>query len=482
MSCHPSRSLWRTVVLVIAIAGCAPQSSQDGYRDITSVPAPAKPEKDDLPSQLTRLFFQDYETKTLKWADVLDGSPPALGQLKSVDGFPELDSQRQQLVQMELAGGLILVGVRENGDERKENGWILVHTGVEEESHGDHSHWHYESSPRVLARQLDGKQGNPAHAYQYDGVFYLANDENSGYTRLDPAAIGEGDDETAIRAKAGFHQGGGHHITLAVAEADVGYSGWIDGGGPNKGRVDVTSIKPEGNTKIAYSFSLPSGGIHGAAVCQDKVFFAPADGICWVPVDRTAKADPKDVPVNHISLGRDDAANKPLRTGAFATNGKHVVFVTGEGTNAALCLLDASQEKPEVTKVGLQMKPGNRPVPAEVVLARDGRRLAFVFHDHPQDVEAENRLSVIDLDPDANGDFTDARALKSLEVGPSRLEGHYGHHSIAFDADGRYACFTNPGAGTLVVLNLQTLEPAATFSVGGVPTAIVAWGGLDIPH
>jgi hypothetical protein len=429
-----------------------------------------------------RVFFQDYESKTLQWADVMDGTPPALKPVKTIEGFPNLDPQRQQLVQMEISAARLLVGVRENGDERKENGWVLVDAGVEEEEHGDHSHWHYHEPPKTQARQLDAKQGNPAHLYQYGGVFYLANDENAGYTRLDPAAIGETDDESAIRARAGFHQGGGHHLTLAVSDGHVGYSGWIDGGGPNKGRIDVTRIKPEGNPSIAYTFTLPAGAIHGATACQAKVFFAPADGVCWVNVDREATAAPKQLMVHHISLGHDDIANKPLRTGSFATHGKHVVFVSGEGPHAALCVLDASQENPAVTKVGLEMKPGNRPVSAEVVETRAGKRYAFVFHDHPQDVEAENRLSVVDLDPDGNGEFHDARVAQSLEVGPSRVEGHYGHHAITFDADRRFACFSNPGSGTLVVLDLQSLKPVVTFTVGGVPTAIVAWGGREESH
>lgn len=52
-----------------------------------------------------------------------------------------------------------------------------------------------------------------------------------------------------------------------------------NGGGPQKGIVDVTRIRPAGSKEIACSFALPSGVIHGATTCAGKVFFAPADGI-----------------------------------------------------------------------------------------------------------------------------------------------------------------------------------------------------------
>jgi YVTN family beta-propeller protein len=45
--------------------------------------------------------------------------------------------------------------------------------------------------------------------------------------------------------------------------------------------------------------------------------------------------------------------------------------------------------------------------------------------------------------------------------------------------DRRYAFFTNSGDGTISVLSLKTLEVIATFTVGGILTAIVARGGED---
>jgi hypothetical protein len=69
-------------------------------------------------------------------------------------------------------------------------------------------------------------------------------------------------------------------------------------------------------------------------------------------------------------------------------------------------------------------------------------------------------------------------------VGPSCVEGHFGHHSIAFDADFRHAFIANPGDGTLSILPLASLgsKPAisATFKLGGSPTHLIARGGKDL--
>ncbi len=480
----PAELRWTAALWLATLLGCTSGTADDPSHTDASVSSAVASSSSPSPRVLTRLFVQDYETKSLKWVDVWGGTPPTLGPIEPVEGFPLLDPARQQLVQMEVVGEHLLVGVRESDEDRRANGWVLVHTGVRGVSHGDHADWTYRERPRVLARQLDGRQGNPAHLYQYDGVFYLANDERSGYTRLDPRAIRPGDDEVAIRNAAVFHPGGGRHITLAVADNRVGYAAWIDGDGPQKGRVDVTPVAAAGSPGTAYSFQLPSGGIHGAAVCQGKVFLAPADGVCWVAADLELRFrhQPREVKVHHIPLGRDPASDRPLRTGAFTTFGKYVLCVCGAGPTAALCLLDASQDAPQPRLVRLDMQAGNRPVAPEVIETRTGKRYAFVFHDHPQDVEAEDRLSIIHLDPDGDGDFADARVEKSLLVGPSRLEGHYGHHSIAFDADGRRAYFTNPGSGRLVVLDLQRLEPTAEYSLGGIPTKLLAVGGGEERH
>lgn len=430
------------------------------------------------PEPITRLFVQDMKTCSLKWADVTVGADkkPALGPLAEVPGFNKLDPARQKLVQMRESGSLVCVGVRDDADGAFESGWVLIQSGVGYQDHGDHGHWTYKKAPAVIDSRLDSKQGNPAHLYKYDGWFYLANDKLNGYTRIDPGQYATDEARSLGKGKPLFVTGGGGHITLATVDNKVGYACWIDGGGPNKGRVDVTPVGIGAKPEPAYSFALPSGGIHGATACAGKVFFAPSDGIDWVDADPSLKLKGEQVKVRHIDLGKE--GDKPRRTGAFATHGNFVLFVTGKEA-PHLAVVNAKATDPKPVLLPLAAKKGTHPVTPEVVTAADGKVYALVFHDRAKDSDADDALEVIALDPNGAGDFSDMKSVKALKVGKSAVEGHFGHHDLAFDADRRYGFFTNPGAGTLSVLSLKTLDVVATFAVGGTPAAIVARGGED---
>lgn len=422
----------------------------------------------------TRLFVQDLKTSAVKWADVRGDEKDqfTLNPLAAVDGFKELAPARQKLVQMRESGGLVCVGVRDDAGGAFESGWVLFRSGVGYTDHGDHGHWAFRKKPRVVDSRLDTKQGNPAHLYLYGGRFFVANDRLNGYTRIDPSRYEGGEKDTPT-----FIAGGGSHITLAVVDDKVGYSAWVDGGGPNKGRVDVTSVGSDARAKPAYSFHLPTGGIHGAIANSGKVFFAPADGVCWVQADTGLKLQAGDVKVNHISLGKD--GDKARRTGAFVNHGHHVVFTTGKGSTSALVLLNAKDVEPKPVFIPLGVKRGTQAVTPEIAVTPDGKAYAFVFHDHAKDVAAEDALEVVALDPNNDGDCSDARVAKALKVGKSAVDGHFGHHDLAFDAEVRFGFFTNPGDGTISVLSLKSLEVVNTFHVGGTPTAIVAVGSRE---
>lgn len=439
---------------------------------------PARAEEPAKTVFAARLLFQDHGSATLKWADVRvsPANEYSLTPVAAVPGFPALDVAKQKLVQMKAAKGKVLVGVRDEQEGKVGSGWVMLATNVKYHDHGDHGHWTAKGPPGVLGSRIDADQGNPAHLYEYGDKFYLANDLKNGYTQFDPAdwfrTVGG-------EAKAGtprFLPGGGNHITLAVANDAVGYSCWIDGGGPNAGKVDVTPLAGAAPA-IKYSFALPSGVIHGATACGNKVFFAPADGICWVEADTRLGRTADAVKVTHLPLGKD--GEKPNRTGAFATHGKHVLCVTGKEATAKLVLVLTTPADPKPVFVPLHGKAGNKPLTPAVVNVDKKTPTAFVFHDHDQGTEAEDVLEVIALDPDGNQDYADARLVKTIKVGPSAVSGHFGHHDIAFDADGRVAFITNPGDGTISVLDLLKLEIKATFKVGGMPTALAVHGGRD---
>jgi YVTN family beta-propeller protein len=424
-----------------------------------------------------RLFFQDHDARRLKWADVLEAKDGTLtlGPVADVPGFPKLDPAKQTLVQMRECKGRLLVGVRDEDDGKHGSGWVMAVAGARYTDHGDHGHWSYKKPPQVVASKIDADQGNPAHVYLYDDNFYLANDLKAGYTRFEPEQFSRTAAGEPIVGTPQFLPGGGNHITLATVGNAVGYGAWIDGGGPNKGRVDVTPVGDK--AAIKYTFHLPTGVIHGAVTCAGKVFFAPADGVCWVDADPTASKSKDDVKVRHIPLGKD--SDKPLRTGAFETHGKHVLCVTGKGGAGRLVILDASAAEPKPVFVPLNGKDGHKPLTPAVV-AKDGKNpLAFVFHDHDADSQLDDLCDVIALDPNGDGKFDDAKVVKTIPVGPSQVSGHYGHHAVGFDADAKTAYLTNPGDGTVAALDLKTLTVKATFKVGGKPTALVVVGGRD---
>lgn len=422
----------------------------------------------------TRVFIQNPETLTLMWADLIAQEPPAFSDAKPVEGFPKLDPERQSLVQMAASSGKIMVGVRDDEDGEFQSGWILIDSGVEEEDHGDHSHWYYNQPPKVIASRLDKSQGNPAHLYCYDGVFYLANDKIGGFTRLDPKSITAEADPSAIEAMAAFHTGGNGHITLAVA-GDLAFSTWMSREEANAKRIDVTPVTAAGTKEISYSFDALSGGLHGATYQAGKVFFAPSAGINWVSVPSSPKVKPEPMVVHHLDLGAD--GDKPLRTGSFTTQDGHVLFTSGSGEASFLGVIDARAELPEVKRIELNIDPKSRAHGPAVVRTRSQGLVAFVFHDHAKGVEAANIATVIHLDPNRDGSFDDAIVASQITVGASQVEGHGGHHDMAFDALGRFGLIANPGDSNLQIISLADLSDAAVVKLPFVPARMLSVGG-----
>lgn len=427
---------------------------------------------------ITRIFVQDHEQRSVRWADITreTSGKLALSGFNDIEGFNKLDPKKQTLVQMRESNGMVVVGVRDDDEGAFQSGWILFHTGVTYSDHGDHGHWSIRKKPAVWDSRLDQKQGNPAHVYLYEGLFFLANDKLNGYTRLDPTKYASASGKKIGMDQPFFLNGGGNHITLAVSSGRVGYSSWIDGGGPNKGRVDVTPLRMDGKGEIAYSFNLPSGLIHGATACMDKVFFAPSDGVCWVKADHNLKLKPEDVKLNHISLGKDGEKNR--RTGAFAQLDQHVFCVTGKETMSNLVILNAMDSNPRPMMITLNGRKGSRPLTPVITRGIDSKPIAFIFHDAPKDVETTSICDIVYLDPNGDGNFSDAEVVKSLEVGKSCVMGHHGHHDITFDAENQYGFITNPGDGTIQVFSMREMKIVQEFKTGiSMPTHIIARGG-----
>jgi hypothetical protein len=136
---------------------------------------------------------------------------------------------------------------------------------------------------------------------------------------------------------------------------------------------------------------------------------------------------------------------------------------------------------PTVVKLPIAVEEGLSLTTPEVVLAAGGKRYAFLFHDKKEG-DKQEKLTIVDLDPNGDRNFSDAAISKTLPVGASKVDGHHGHHAISFDSEGRIACFTNPGEGSVWVLSLKDLTIRAKSIVGGTPDAIVAIGAPEHKH
>lgn len=413
---------------------------------------------------VTRLFWQDMSNHSLRWGDLKQGESWKL-EAKAVEGFPKLDEEKQSLVQMQVSDGVVVTGVHDTEDGAHQSGWVAIESGVLAEAHGDHFHWKYAAVPTIKKSQLDAQQGNPAHVYAYDGNFYLANDKKDGATMISPAALRQASEKQPAK----FFSAGGGHITLAAVENRVLYGTWIDREGDNRGRVDVVSLK--GSNR--YSFQLPSGGIHGATASSGKVFFAPADGVCWVAADLDVLQKPEAVKVHHVSLG-NDAEGNPKRTGAFANHRNWVVFTTGRGKASELCLLNAASSNPAVQKLAIPVQAGNSTTTPVCLRTGTGHDLALICEESADGSQKE-KLHVVHLDPNHDGQTQDAKLERSIEIGPSLIQGHSGHHELT--SFGRHVALSNPGDGSVWLFLTSDWSIVAKLSVGGNPTRLLAVGG-----
>jgi len=454
------------------LMGCGDLASSSDYQEYQSAPvAEAEPQR------ITRLIWQDRSNGSMRWGDLTRRGETWTLSSEPVDGFPEIDVDKQDLVQMKAHHEILIVGIRDQANGEYQSGWVAVDVGTREESHGDHTDWKYSSVPRTLYQEVDKSQGNPAHLYLYDDLFYLANDRKNGFSQIDPKAIVAGDFERAAQ----FFSGGGGHITLAAVENRVAYSTWIDGSGPHAGRIDVVNLHSEDADELIYSLNTPTGGLHGATANSGRLFFAPKEGICWVDVDLNLNRPPEEVKVHHIPLGQDEETSEPLRTGAFVNHRNWVLFTTGRADSSALCLLDAQQQKPEVIKLPIDVSDGLGLTTPSVFRTQAGKRYACLFQDKKSG-ELVEQLTIVDLDPNRDRDFRDAIVAKTIPVGPSLVVGHHGHHDIGFVPDSDLACISNPGDGSLWILSLTDLEIIEQLQVGGIPTSLIATAGKESDH
>ncbi|MFO0904346.1 MAG: hypothetical protein U0939_15185 [Pirellulales bacterium] len=429
---------------------------------------------------LTRVFFVDESKQSLQWAELIAGEKPTMTSVREISGFPKLDPQKQAISSLQAVGGMMLVGIRTLDDADAPAGWLLIESGAYEEAHGDHSHWIYPYAPRIRAAQFDEQTRGPDRVAVIDGAFYWSNVGADGFYRLDPSQIGPREPAQAVRQRAAWHTGGGESGVVSSVGNVVAFTAWKNVEGDGAGRIDVTALRPAGNDKTAFSFDLPSTGTHAAAACQGKVFFATKSSLHWVVVPSRISSSVEAVAVQ--SLGDPQTAALVEGPLEFATYGRYVVFSAGAGPDAMLCHLDAAAEIPQLRKISLPLPSDHRPGAVKLMRSRKGQPLALVFHAGPGDATGHDRLSVFEMDPDRNGNWSDAKLSQAVSVGKGRDDVPGGDHYLAIEADNRRAVYSNPGDGTLMVLNLEDRKTVTGFRVGGAPTKVLAIGGRVSNH
>ncbi|MFN8711197.1 MAG: hypothetical protein ACK50J_31375 [Planctomyces sp.] len=142
-------------------------------------------------------------------------------------------------------------------------------------------------------------------------------------------------------------------------------------------------------------------------------------------------------------------------------------------------MINTQSVPPSVVKLRIPVAEGLQLSTPETTLSM-GDRLAFLFQVRiDASGDTQEQLTSVELDPNRDGDLSDARVRKTIPVGASLVNGH---HAISFDAYGRNAVFTEPGEGVLNVLSVQNMQILARFKVGGVPDRVIAIGAPEHFH
>lgn len=428
--------------------------------------------------RVARILWQDQERNTLMWGEVHGGSKWIVS-ASPIPGFPAIDTISQNMVRMKQADGVLMVVMNSVADGDRLSGWVAVDTGVREEPHGDHSHWQFVAKPSVRGSRIDKNPGNRLQLSLYNERFYVTGGTRNGFTRFAPSEL-----LSKSAAECGsVYSGAAGYGPVAVVDDTVAYAVRTESPADHS-LIDVISLKASGEDVPVYSFTVPAGGIHAATTNSGRVFLAAADRICRVDADLKLSGTGDSIVVNQIDLGMDRAVVQPNQGTGFVNHRNYVLFSAEEpGRKFSLCLLDAKSASPSLVKVPVEVDDGLSLTSPEVVLASGGRRYAFLFHDRTdRDSSAQEKLTIVDLDPNGDRNLSDARIVRTIPVGRSGGGSTFGQRSVSFCSEGRIACFTNPGDGTIWVMTLRDLTVRARSIVRGVPTGIVTIGAPEHKH
>jgi hypothetical protein len=138
-------------------------------------------------------------------------------------------------------------------------------------------------------------------------------------------------------------------------------------------------------------------------------------------------------------------------------------------------MVDATSPKPAIVQLKLDLPAGTSLSTPLTVRTRAGEDMALMFQESADGSQAD-KLIAVDLDPNRDSKFDDAKVVRTLEVGKSKIEGHDGHHEVVACVGGRFIALTNPGDGSIWVVSLADFIVQAKLQVGGTPTRLISVG------
>lgn len=431
------------------------------------------------PKTITRVFWQDRESGKLSFADIVATNKWNLKR-GWVQDYPSIDAKSQSLSDIRVVGIAVVAGLSATEKNSVGGGWIVLDSGVFEEPHGNHFHWRYSKKPRVLQQNLTAADSGVTAVVNAERSCFLAGLPANGFTKVSAASLKSSGGKTVTPSDGLRFTGGGRRPIIAALNEAVAYAAWGEAEGESAGRVDVVNLKKPGAVSVAYSFQLPGGDVRAAAASSNKVYFATSEGIYRIDGDARLEQSTdtvKPIPV----LAKSGETSTLTTTETFSTDRNWLIF-SSSGQSPSLCLINSAVSQQHILRVPIPMENGLTLSAPRIKLSL-GKRYAFLFQTRTgQDSSAQEMLTVVELDPNRDRNFSDARVKLSVPVGASKVSGQFGQHDICFDAYGHYAVFTEPGTGILNLMALKNLRVVARFRVGGAPDRIIAVGAPEHFH
>ncbi len=309
-----------------------------------------------------------------------------------------------------------------------------IDSGIVIEDHGDHADLRLED-PRLLDTTMEG--GRPVHFVVHDGriaVFY----DGEGVARIYGAAGGAPRVIETAAPHHGVAAAIGSHVLISIPHPED----------PSKLPVGVRLLDADG-TPVGADHACPD--LHGEAASGSMMALACATGILIVRPDGTNP--PK---ITHLAYAPDLPEGKS--TTLLGASGLQY-FVGNYGADA-IVVIDPAAE------IFIRVQLPTR----RVHFAMDPERpqLVYVFTE-------DGRLHKV------NALSASIEASLTL-TGPYSMDGHWRDPRPRIAVAGDDIFVTDPNAGTVRVVEIESFADAGEIAVEGMPYAITAVGGHGAAH